>query len=144
MKVGETMTPFSDVYARFLSKITDYDFLTLEEEDLEAELFLRLQETLGKLPMLDLELHSETQTFSRSLTSFEKSWFAQGMLASYLESKVYHLSNMRNHFSSKDFNVFSAANHLKQMIELHRYADEEFTHLTNQYLIYQVKEGLKR
>ena len=144
MKVGEQMTPFSEIYARFLSKITDYDFLSLEEEDLEAELYLKLQDTLGKLPMLSLDLNPETQTFSRSLTSFEKSWLAQGMLVSYLESKVYHVSNMKNHFSSNDFKIFSAANHLKEMMNLHTHADDELTHLTNQYLIYQLKAEMMK
>ena len=138
------MTPFSDVYSRFLSKVTDYDFLELTDKELGLELQMKLQDTLGRLPMLELEMDLNTKKFNRTLTSFEKGWLAQGMLVCYLETKVFNISNMSNHFSSKDFNVFSTANHLKQLTDLHRYADEEFTHLTNQYLIYQMKEGFKR
>ena len=107
------MNPYSEVYDYFLGMITEHQFLNFTDEELEEEFESKLRLALSKLP-------------------------AQAMLVEWLSQKVYNVQHMRNHMASKDFTIFSHANHLKQMMELQQYADRELHYQLTQYSIYQL------
>ena len=66
------------------------------------------------------------------------------MLVEWLSQKVFNVQHMRNHMASKDFTIFSNANHLKEMISLREYADKELHYQLGQYTLYQaLRKGLK-
>lgn len=134
------MTAFSEVYQRFLSQITEYDFLELEQEELEEELELKLELALSKAHQIkELALDKTTQTFTRPLTSLEVTILSQGMLVEWLSTKVFNVQNMRNHMSSKDFTIFSNANHLKELTSLHNYAIKQLDYQLGQLALMTVK-----
>ena len=133
------MNPYSEVYDYFLGMITEHQFLNFTDEELEEEFESKLRLALSKLPALgDIKMNSHTGSFSRPLTEQEKGLLAQAMLVEWLSQKVYNVQHMRNHMSSKDFTIFSHANHLKQMMELQQYADRELHYQLTQYSIYQL------
>lgn len=133
------MTPYSDIYDYFLSLMTEHQFLQFTDEELEAEFETKLRLALSKLPALgDIQMNPESGTFSRLLTEQEKGILAQAMLVEWLSQKVYNVQHMRNHMASKDFTIFSNANHLKEMMSLQQYADKELHYQLTQYSIYQL------
>lgn len=133
-------TLFSEIYERFLSQITEYDFIELEEEELEEELEPKLDLALSKLYQFkDIELDKSNKTFTRELTSLEKTILAQGLMCEWLSTKVFNVQNMRNHMASKDFTIFSNANHLKELIALHTYAVNELNYQLGQYALINIK-----
>lgn len=133
-------TLFSEIYERFLSQITEYDFIELEEEELEEELEPKLDLALSKLYQFkDIELDKSNKAFTRELTSLEKTILAQGLMCEWLSTKVFNVQNMRNHMASKDFTIFSNANHLKELIALHTYAVNELNYQLGQYALINIK-----
>lgn len=133
-------TLFSEIYERFLSQITEYDFIELEEEELEEELEPKLDLALSKLYQFkDIELDKSNKAFTRELTSLEKTILAQGLMCEWLSTKVFNVQNMRNHMASKDFTIFSNANHLKELIALHTYAVNELNYQLGQYALINMK-----
>lgn len=133
-------TLFSEIYERFLSQITEYDFIELEEEELEEELEPKLDLALSKLYQFkDIELDKSNKAFTRELTSLEKTILAQGLTCEWLSTKVFNVQNMRNHMASKDFTIFSNANHLKELIALHTYAVNELNYQLGQYALINIK-----
>ena len=134
------MTAFSEVYQRFLSQITEYDFIELELEELEEELEVKLELALSKAHQIkEVELNKATQTFTRPLTTLEITILSQGMLVEWLSTKVFNVQNMRNHMSSKDFTIFSNANHLKELTSLHNYAIKQLDYQLGQLALMTVK-----
>ena len=128
------MTLFSDVYDCFLSLITDHTFLSFTEEELELELETKLRSALSKIPSLDhLQMNPHTQSFMNELSAMELTILAHAMLVEWLSQRVYNVQNMRNHMASKDFTIFSNANHLKEMMNLQTYAQKEVHYLIGQY-----------
>lgn len=133
-------TLFGEIYERFLSQITEYDFIELSEEELEEELEIKLELSLSKLHQFkDVELDKENKSFTRVLTSLEKTIIAQGLMCEWLSTKVFNVQNMRNHMASKDFTIFSNANHLKELIALHTYAINELNYQLGQYALTNIK-----
>ena len=134
------MTAFSEVYQRFLSQITEYDFIELEQEELEEELEVKLELALSKAHQIkEVELNKATQTFTRPLTTLEITILSQGLLVEWLSTKVFNVQNMRNHMSSKDFTIFSNANHLKELTSLHNYATKQLDYQLGQLALMTVK-----
>lgn len=133
------MNPYSDVYEYFLGMITEHQFLNFTDEELEEELESKLRLALSKLPALkDIQMNPYTGGFSRSLSEQEKSLLAQALLVEWLSQKVYNVQHMKNHMASKDFTIFSNANHLKEMVALQQYADKELHYQLSQYSIYKM------
>ncbi len=129
------MTPFTEIYERFLSMITEYEFIHLDEEDFEHEIELKLEVALSKLFQLEMVMDRENKTFDRELTPLEKTILAHALLVEWITQRVYDVQNMRNHMASKDFTIFSTANHLSEMMNLHSYANKELLYLLGQYTL---------
>lgn len=130
------MNRYQEVYFHFLDMVETYEFLSFTDEELEAGFELKLKRALSKITAFeDVEMDNETGCFSRPLTNMEVTILAHGLLVEWLSQKVFSVQGMENHMSSKDFTVFSSANHLKEMRELHAYADKELHYLINQYCL---------
>lgn len=139
------MNQLDSVYSRFLSLISDYVYLELTKEELASELATKLEIALSKLTkfepvefVLDDEMNG---TFSRVLTSTEITILAQAILVEWLSMRVYNVRQMENHLSSKDFNAFSNANHLKEMMNLQKHAEEQRDYLMKQYTLSRMLGG---
>lgn len=127
------------VYSRFLSLISDYAYLELTEEELELELETKLEIALSKLVRFEPVTYSSiSKTFSRNLTSLEITILAHALLVEWLNMKLYNVRQMEFLLSSKDFNAFSGANHIKEMTSLQLYAEEQCQYLMKQYTFLKV------
>lgn len=137
------MKDFEVVYERFLSLVTEYDYINYTQEELEMELEKKLEIAFSKLTKLnDLEMNLNAQRFSRDLTQLEVTILAQALLTEWLSVKVFNVKLMENHLSSKDFTVFSNANHLKEMVALQEYSDSKVDYMMKQYTFELFKKAL--
>lgn len=131
------MTPYSEIYERFLSLITEYDFFEMDQDEFESELEVKLEMAVSKLILLSIEMDTNTQSFTRDLLPIEKTILAHALLGEWLSQRVYDVQNMRNHMASSDFKIFSSANHLSEMVKLQQYALREVDYLIGQYTLSQ-------
>ena len=127
-------TTLQDVYDSFLSKITDYDYLKLSEEDLNEELAMKLKSAIAKFIIADdIEINEITETFNRELSYLEIAILAYGMVLSWVERLVNNVETMKQRLSSKDFSVYSQAKHLAELNEVRIRANREFNYWINRY-----------
>ena len=127
-------TTLQDVYDSFLSKITDYDYLKLSEEDLNEELAMKLKSAIAKFIIAhDIEINEITETFNRELSYLEIEILAYGMVLSWVEPLVNNVETMKQRLSSKDFSVYSQAKHLAELNEVRIRANREFNYWINRY-----------
>ena len=127
-------TTLQDVYDSFLSKITDYDYLKLSEEDLNEELAMKLKSAIAKFIIADdIEINEITETFNRELSYLEIEILAYGMVLSWVEPLVNNVETMKQRLSSKDFSVYSQAKHLAELNEVRIRANREFNYWITRY-----------
>ena len=127
-------TTLQDVYDSFLSKITDYDYLKLSEEDLNEELAMKLKSAIAKFIIADdIKINEMTEQFNRELSYLEIEILAYGMVLSWVEPLVNNVETMKQRLSSKDFSVYSQAKHLAELNEVRIRANREFNYWINRY-----------
>ena len=120
-------TQLEEIYGLFLSSITDYDYLELETEDFNNEMLMLLKKSLSKFRYKDnIKIDSDLGEFSKELTDSEMNVISLGMLSEYLKSKIYNIELLRMNLGSKDWQMYSQANHLKELMELKKETDADF------------------
>jgi hypothetical protein len=129
-------TPYSEVYDLHSGMYSDYEFLQLipidQEEILEGWL-------LNSIAWFDnckedlLDRDDTLKQFNNTLSDKVKSILAKGMIVEWLNPKLYNTENLKNHMSSKDFNLYSPANILKEIRETHDKAERSANREKNAY-----------
>lgn len=120
-------TQLEEIYGLFLSNITDYDFLDLTEEDMNNELLMLLKKSLSKFRYKDnIKINETLDEFTKELTDSEKNIISLGMLSEYLKSKIYNIELLKMNLGSKDWQMYSQANHLKELLDLKKETDSDF------------------
>lgn len=119
------MTPYHEVYGRFLSKITDYSLLEKIEKDSEFVESILHDYLLGAIanftyaPSNKLEERDdESQSFKSELKQIEIEILSKFMVVEYLSSTIISTDKIEFNLPSKDFNVFSPANLIKEVREI--------------------------
>jgi len=113
-------TPFKELYESVLSKIKDYDFLNLNEEEIYEVLsdYLRPAIAAFRGCKQDLSQRDDMQ-FHCKLTDTEIEILSNYMVINYLDSNYIRVPlALKQTLSSKDFNAFSPANQLDKMIAM--------------------------
>ena len=119
-------TQLEEIYGLFLSNITDYD-LDLTEEDMNNELLMLLKKSLSKFRYKDnIKINEMLDEFTKELTDSEKNIISLGMLSEYLKSKIYNIELLKMNLGSKDWQMYSQANHLKELLDLKKETDSDF------------------
>ena len=123
-------TPFTQVYNRFLGKITDDMYMELTPEDTIRDLRNLLLDAIPgfefpRQNLLDYTLDNitenaleETSSFSAELSSEEINILAILMMISWTQRQVTSIENTRMKFSGSDFKFTSQANHLSKLLNL--------------------------
>lgn len=127
-------TTLQDVYDSFLSKITDYDYLKLSEDDLNEELAMKLKSAIAKFIIADdIQINEITEQFNRELSYLEIEILSYGMVLAWVEPLVNNVETMKQRLSSKDFSVYSQAKHLAELNTVRIRANKEFNYWINRY-----------
>jgi hypothetical protein len=135
-------TPFEDIYEFFLSKVTDFSFANFTDTELEEELEMYLRSATPKFFSAGetrLKRNSTFKEFDQNLTDLEKEILASLMIVEYLNPKIISTENMRQFLASKEYKIYSQANHLSKMIELRNQVKSEVNHLMS---LYSYKDGI--
>lgn len=140
------MTYFEDVFDSFLSKITTFDeYLGLSEEELNTELKMLLRNALAKfISKKNMIADYDMECFNRTLDELEVEILAYGMVVSWLTPKINNIELLKQSLSSKDFNFYSQANHLKELRDLKGDSERDFQYWIGRYNLSRMgKDGVK-
>ncbi len=114
-------TSFNEIYSRFLPKIIDHSFLQLSSHDIENHLEDLLNASAVSFLRYCSKLSSKdnhSKTFSDSLTSEEIEILSILMCVEYLTPRLLTDDLLKQSMSTKDYNIHSQANHIRQVREL--------------------------
>lgn len=115
-------TSYKVLYENVLSKIKDYDFLNMWEDDIYSVLhdYIRPAVVSFRICKVDLsDRDEETEEFNVDLNDTEIEILSNYMVINYLDSNYIRVPlALKQTLSSKDFNAFSPANHLGKLVEL--------------------------
>lgn len=129
------MTPFSNVFERFLRKIKDYGLAKMEESTAEDLMcgwldsacvkFLECRQSLSR----DLD----SKTFNGTLTDLEEEILAYLMVCEWIQPFITNIMNLKQVLSSTDFKIYSQSNHLSELINVQSAVVKETERLINRY-----------
>lgn len=111
-------TPYTVLYESVLSKIKDYDFLNLEEQDIYAILSDYIRPAIVSFRICKVDLADRNDVgFNIALNDTEIEILSNYMVINYLDSNYIRVPlALKQTLSSKDFNAFSPANQLDKLI----------------------------
>lgn len=116
-------TPYTDVYEFFLSKISDYSFLNMSDEEIEEDLGIYLKSSIINFDTSVSDLYDRDEVlkqFSADLSDKEKDILASLMVVYYLKSKVVTSDTYKLAMSDSDYKIYSQANHIKELLNLYK------------------------
>lgn len=126
-------TTLEEIISLYLAKIENYDYLQYTEEELLEELKPMLLSATSKLFSLDVKIDFDMEEFNRELEPIEQNLIALGLVEEFLTQKVNSIKVLKNHLTTKDFNLYSSANMLKQLRETLNSASKEKCYLETRY-----------
>ena len=127
-------TPFKEIYDRVYNKISDYSFTKLTQDEVEDVLESFLLSALVKFKTCKKDLSNRDLTlkqFNEDLTDEEKEILATLICVEYLTPKLITDELLQQRLSTKDYNLYSQANQIKEIRELR----EKFKSEANQMMI---------
>ena len=114
-----TSTPFSVVYDRFLSKITDDMYMEMTEEETENLLQELLLNAIPwfEFPRVNLEQRNESE-FLVLLSNEEINILATYMIVEWMGQQLATVELIRMKYSGSDFKFTSQANHMQKLLQI--------------------------
>lgn len=115
------MTDFTLIYDKFLSKLTDFSYLNLEQEVLESDLKTRLIIALSDFTTLDeskKEYDDYSNCFIEDLNVEEQEILARLMVVNYLDKFIFSEDLLKSSLNSKDYKQYSPTNLVKELRQL--------------------------
>lgn len=115
-------TLFEDVYISFLAKVDDYDFVNYDNDTKESILYNLLESSVSDLitvttiniPTMD----KQSKTFNGDIDNVLKEIIAYGMVANWLEPKLYNSMWLKDFMGTKDYSIHSPGNLISKKSEL--------------------------
>lgn len=115
-------TSYSEIHARAISKISDYDILKFDVSTREMmlnEYLLSAQIEFQRMCKIDLSDRDDTLAqYNETLTDEIIEILATGEAYYWLMPKVLNSENLYNVLNTKDFTTYSPANLLKELQNL--------------------------
>lgn len=114
-------TSFQEIYDSFLNKIKDYDFLSLDEEDIEELCYKYLVSSIPLVKHCEeklLDRDDNFYQFNQKLEENEIEILANLMLVQWTTPQIYSITNMKQFLGDKEYKFFSQANHLEKLLLL--------------------------
>jgi len=128
------MTSFQEVYGYFLAKITTNEYINLTEAELEIELQQLLRISFAEcVSFKNTSADYILNEFNKDLTDLEMNIISYNMVAHYLSPKINSIELLKQSLSSKDYQMYSQANHLGKIIELRNESLRQFHYWMNRY-----------
>lgn len=139
-------TNVSEVFEAFLSKVSNYEILSLTDQEVEDELFPYLTSARTKffrckkdLNIVSDELSGELR-FNALLHPFEIEILATLMVVEFINPALNSSEIIKPSLSDKEFKVYSQANHIRELRLLKRELKREASALITTYTFLDLKE----
>jgi hypothetical protein len=129
-------TTYQELHALFLSKISDYSFLNLTIEELEGQLERYLKSSVSRFRFCKSDLADRDEVlkqFNADLSDLEKEVLVSLMTVEYLKPKIVTSEILKQSLSSKDYQMYSQANHLKELTSLYKQIKAEADKIITEY-----------
>ena len=146
-------TPFTDVYNRFLGKITDDMYMELTPEDTMRDLTNLLVDAIPgfefpRKNLLDYNIDTtsanvleSTSSFTEDLSSEEINILAILMMVNWVQRQITSIENTRMKYSGSDFKFTSQANHLAKLLSLLKEVQRQSHHMQRLYKRRKLADG---
>ena len=136
-------TELEEIYGMFLSSITDYSIPLMSNDDFEEEMLVLLKKSIARFRFKkDIAIDELMGEFTRELTDEEKNILALGMVSEWVKPKIYSVEVMKMKMNSKDYQLFSEANHIDKLRNIKKEADAEFDYYMDIYSLDATLEKL--
>lgn len=124
-------TSYQEIYSRFTPKITDYSFVNLSDDEVEEYFETFMKSSIIKFRYCDkLSDRDETlKQFNKDLTDEEQEILSILMCVEYLTPKLLTDDLLKQTLNSKDYSLYSQANHVKEIRELRAKYQQEVNSL---------------
>lgn len=116
-------TPYTEVYEYFLSKISDYSFLNLTDQELEDDLRIYLRTSIANFDTAKSDLSNRDELlkqFNDDLSDKEIDILSSLMVVAYLKPKLVTSETYKLAMSDNDYKIYSQANHIKELTSLYQ------------------------
>ncbi|SDX95502.1 hypothetical protein [Thermoactinomyces sp. DSM 45892] len=127
------MTPLRQVYEVFLSKISDYTFLSLTPSQIEEDLFGYLRSATTRFHRCKKDLSIQSNSLVSTLTLFEIEILVTLMICEYMKPLILSSELMKQSLSDKDFRIYSQANQIRELNLTYRMFRTEAQRLMTDY-----------
>lgn len=117
------LTPFEEVYNRFLSSITDYNLARLSDTVLKANMEQWLSSAIAAIPNPSNSLKNvdfSLESFNGELTHTESEIVSKFMLSAYINTHLMREEYLSQSINSKDYRSYSSASQLKAILDLQK------------------------
>lgn len=130
-------TPYEDVYGVFLGKITDYSILNYDQQTLNDEMLSYLNSACARFESFEKEKADSRddlmEEFTKTLSYTEIEILANLMLLSWVSPKINNIELLKIALNSKDYAMYSQANHLNTLINLKKTINKDCQYLMQKY-----------
>jgi hypothetical protein len=128
-------TLFQEIFDIFLDKVKDYTFLSLTAEDMDTLLSGYLKSAIVKFKKskVDLSYDPHLMQFNNELGYEEMEILAMLMCVEYITPQIMTTEILKQTLASKDYQMFSQAQHLKELKDLRKQLRAEINSLINNY-----------
>jgi hypothetical protein len=127
-------TPYSSVYDIFLSLFDDITFITVDSDDSLKKRYLQNSIPKFRRCLQDLTNRDDVNnTFNITLSDEEQLILGNLMVIEYLNPKIVSSKLIQQSMTSREFEMTSQANHLRQLQELKTDKQKEVSKLIVDY-----------
>lgn len=134
--------PYDVIKGAFLSKISEYELIQLEEEDRDAVIddYMRRALTAFKKNCkydFTSSYDDENSVFDIDVAAEDVDELveiiSEGMVVQWLKPYVYKQEILQNLISTRDFSMYSPAELLKRVNETYHQAQKDYTQMIREY-----------
>lgn len=128
-------TKYEEIYDIFIGKITDYELLNRDEEDILRLANGYLNSAIVNFPECEeLEFRDDsTKRFKCTLSPLVKETLALLMIEEWVSPRVYNILNMKQFLGDSEYTYYSQANHLEKLQNLKDFSNNEAERRIVQY-----------
>ena len=132
------MTPFSKVYNRFLTKISDPILLDMFEDDMKDMMKDYLIAAIVKFPQCKKgkTANFDQDQFDESLSMEEIEIYASYMVSEWVKPLINNIQSLKPLMVTRDYQSYSQANHLDKMINLKNDSEADANRMMVRYTYY--------
>jgi hypothetical protein len=130
------MTSFETVFQRFLNKVTDSDLASLLPDTIDSIMISFLQSAIVRFRKCKQNLEDNDlvlMQFNVDLSLTEIEILANWMKLEWVDQQVNRIELLRPTLSSKDYAMYSQANHINSLISLRDFTLKDVQTLMKYY-----------